>query len=145
MLCNALIQPHFDYACTAWYPNLTKKQKRRYKKEVMQNKCIGLCLRLNKMQHMSLADFRLINLLPTKEIVHQCIYARTFTFKFVDKKCPFYLNKIFEFTPQSLRQKQKTLSCIGPCLWNNLPETIKKKTKNLNSFKHNVQNLYLNQ
>ena len=25
LLCNALIQPHFDYACSAWYPNLTKK------------------------------------------------------------------------------------------------------------------------
>ena len=23
MLCNALIQPHFDYKCPAWYPNLT--------------------------------------------------------------------------------------------------------------------------
>ena len=22
--CNALIQPLFDYACQAWYPNLTK-------------------------------------------------------------------------------------------------------------------------
>ena len=22
MLCNALIQPHFDYACSAWYRNL---------------------------------------------------------------------------------------------------------------------------
>ena len=30
MLCNALIQPHFHYACTAWYPNLTEKTKRRY-------------------------------------------------------------------------------------------------------------------
>ena len=29
MFCNALIQPHFDYACPAWYPNLTKKQKRK--------------------------------------------------------------------------------------------------------------------
>ena len=27
LLCNALIQPHFDYACSAWYPNLTKKLK----------------------------------------------------------------------------------------------------------------------
>ena len=25
LLCNVLIQPHFDYACSAWYPNLTKK------------------------------------------------------------------------------------------------------------------------
>ena len=27
LLCNALIQPHFDYACSAWYPNLSKKTK----------------------------------------------------------------------------------------------------------------------
>ena len=29
LLCNALIQPHFDYACFAWYPNLIKKLKNR--------------------------------------------------------------------------------------------------------------------
>ena len=27
LLCNALIQLHFDYACSAWYPNLSKKLK----------------------------------------------------------------------------------------------------------------------
>ena len=27
LLCNALVQPHFDYACTAWNPQLTKKLK----------------------------------------------------------------------------------------------------------------------
>ena len=25
LLCNALIQPLFDYLCTAWLPNLSKK------------------------------------------------------------------------------------------------------------------------
>ena len=25
LLCNALIQPHFYYASSAWYPNLQKK------------------------------------------------------------------------------------------------------------------------
>ena len=25
LLCNALIQPHFDYASSVWYPNLTQK------------------------------------------------------------------------------------------------------------------------
>ena len=29
LLCNALIQPHFDYACSAWYPNLSKKLKKK--------------------------------------------------------------------------------------------------------------------
>ena len=25
LLCNAMIQPFFDYACNAWYPNVNKK------------------------------------------------------------------------------------------------------------------------
>ena len=36
LLCNALIQPHFDYACSVWYPNLTKKLKHRI--QTTQNK-----------------------------------------------------------------------------------------------------------
>ena len=28
LLCNALIQPHYDYACSAWYPNLNDSSKR---------------------------------------------------------------------------------------------------------------------
>ena len=31
MLCNALIQPHFDYACPAWYPNLNQKNEKKKK------------------------------------------------------------------------------------------------------------------
>ena len=107
----------------------------------MQNKCIRFCLRLDKMQHISLAKFRSINWLPTKERVHECINA--ITFKFVTKNCPFYLNEIVQF-PLHCRIKtrnsfaklkhpfqktntgQKTLSSIVPSLWNNLPETIKK-------------------
>ena len=26
-LCKAMIQPFFDYACNAWYPNLNKNLK----------------------------------------------------------------------------------------------------------------------
>ena len=56
MLCNVLIQSHFANACTAWYPNLTKKTKKKI--QIMQNKCIRFCLRLDKMQHISLTKFR---------------------------------------------------------------------------------------
>ena len=35
---NALIQPHFDYACTTWYLDSNKKLKDNLK--VTQNKCI---------------------------------------------------------------------------------------------------------
>ena len=27
LLCNAIIQPHFCYVCSAWYPNLAQKLK----------------------------------------------------------------------------------------------------------------------
>ena len=28
MLCNALIEPHFDHACQTWYPSLHVKLKK---------------------------------------------------------------------------------------------------------------------
>ena len=30
LLCTALIQPHFDYGCTSWYPLLSKAFKKRF-------------------------------------------------------------------------------------------------------------------
>ena len=50
LLCNTLIQPHFNYACSAWYPNLSKKLKNRI--QTSQNKCIRFCLQLDKMSHI---------------------------------------------------------------------------------------------
>ena len=91
MLCNALIRPHFDYAYPAWYPNLTEKTKK--KTQIMQNKCIRFCLRLDKKHHISDKDFRLINWLPTSKRVDHCI--NTIKFKFVNSTCPDYLKEIF--------------------------------------------------
>ena len=51
LLCNALIQPHFDYASSAWYPSLIKKLKNRI--QTSQNKCIRFCLQSDKMTHIS--------------------------------------------------------------------------------------------
>ena len=31
MLCNALIQPHFDYACSVWHLNLNARLKKTCK------------------------------------------------------------------------------------------------------------------
>ena len=44
LLFDALIQPHFDYVCTAWYLNLTKKLKDEL--QDTQSKCIRFCLKL---------------------------------------------------------------------------------------------------
>ena len=42
LLCNALIQPHFDCECTSWYPLLNKVLKTKL--QIAQNKCIHFWL-----------------------------------------------------------------------------------------------------
>ena len=59
MLCNALIQLHFDYACPPWYRNLNEKTKKKI--QIMQNKCIRFYLELGKMHHIYEEDFKSIN------------------------------------------------------------------------------------
>ena len=56
LLCNALIQPHFDFACLAWYPNLNKKIKGKL--QCAQNKCIRFCLMLGNRAHIGVKEFK---------------------------------------------------------------------------------------
>ena len=78
------------------------------------NKCIRFCLRLDKIQHISLADFRSINWMSTKERVHQCINA--ITFNFLNKSCTFYLNEIFEFAPNCKIDSRNCLQSVSTLL-----------------------------
>ena len=71
LLCYALIQPHFDYTCSAWYPNLSRKLKNTI--QTSQNKCFGFCLQLDKMSHISQKEFETINWLSIKERYNQCV------------------------------------------------------------------------
>ena len=59
LLCNALIQPLFDYACTAWFPNLSKKLRLRL--QAMQNKFIRFCLQLDKRSGICVNEFLELN------------------------------------------------------------------------------------
>ena len=59
LLCNAIIQPHFDYTCSAWHPNLTQKLKKKL--QVTQNKCIRFCLQLDKMTIISPKELKDLN------------------------------------------------------------------------------------
>ena len=44
-LCNPVMQPYFDYICTAWYPNLTKKFKQGI--QTTQNKFMHFYMQLD--------------------------------------------------------------------------------------------------
>ena len=90
LLCNALIQPHFGYVCSARYPNLTKNLKNRI--PTPQTKCIRFCLLLDKMIHISNQEFEILKWLPVTERFSQCI--NSIAFKYVNNQCPNYLNEV---------------------------------------------------
>ena len=96
MLCNAIIQPNFDYARSEWYLKLNEKLKKKI--QIAQNKCIRFCLKLDKTHHISSKEFESINRLSVHKSVYQCINA--ITFKFVNNSCLHYLNEVYELTPQ---------------------------------------------
>ena len=155
LLCNALIQPHFNYACSAWYPNLTKKLKNRI--QTSQNKCIRFCLKLDKTAQISHKEFETLNWLPVTERFNQCI--NSIVFKYVNNQCPNCPNEVLQTAPENniqtrrnfLKLKcpfrktnagQMALSYIGPTIWSKTPDTL-ERTKNLNTFKQNSNAHYL--
>ena len=95
---NALIQPHFNYACVAWYPNLNKKYENKL--QVLQNKCIYFCLQLDNIQHIRTEHFRKISWLP---IINQRLkqFLSASVLKFFSEMCLQYMNEIYRTTNQN--------------------------------------------
>ena len=79
LLCNAMIQPFFDYACNAWYPNINKKFKTRL--QAAQNKCIRFCFKLDDRFRLKSKEFERINRLPVQERISSVLYV-TYTNSF---------------------------------------------------------------
>ena len=92
LLCNALIQPHFDYGCSAWFPLLKTNLKLKLQKA--QNKCVWFCLNLPPKFHIDPSHFRKINRLPVSDRVGYCI-ANT-VFKYWNGIVAEYLHEMFK-------------------------------------------------
>ena len=110
LLCNALMQPYFDYACTAWYANLTKKLKHRSYSN--QNSCIRFCSQLYKLKHISREEFDCLNSLPVTYRFKQCVNA--IVFKYFNEQIPNYLNEVFHIAREDnfqLRGSFQKLEC----------------------------------
>ena len=76
LLYNAVIQPLFNYACTAWFPNLSNKLRLRL--QVTQNKCLRFCLQLNKMSRICVNEFLELNWLNVHDRYLQFIVSYIF-------------------------------------------------------------------
>ena len=89
---NDIIQPHFGYACSAWYPNLNKKFKGKL--QTIQNECIRLCFLLDNRNQIG-KEIEQINWL--------CVSGRFLinafcfnAFKFFNENCPLYLHGLYK-------------------------------------------------
>ena len=135
---NTLIQPHFDYACSAWYRNRTKKLKHRI--QTTQNKRMRFCLHLHKLKHMSHEEFERLNWLPVTYRFKQCVIS--IVFKYFNEQCSNYLNEVFDAATESNFQlrnsfqklkypfrKTKTVNVLCLILvQNKTPYTLKRIT-----------------
>ena len=153
LLCNALIQPHFDFASSAWYPNLSKKFSNKLR--VAQNKCIRFCLQTGNRKHIGYSEYEQINWLPTELRYHQSVCS--LVHNFFAKKSPSYMsdmfhpkstkiqtrNSVLQLTkPSSKTSGQKGLAFLAPTIWNDISSDL-KLTPNLNTFKHKLKKRFL--
>ena len=89
LFCNVIIQPHFDYTYSAWYPNLNKSLKKK-----LHNQYVHFCLKLNNKDHTGLTEFEKINWLPINDCFKQCISS--ITFKFFNNRNLAYTSEVFK-------------------------------------------------
>ena len=90
LLCNAIIQPHFDYACAAWFPNLNVALKKKL--QTAQNRCVRFCLQLGNRDHVGIKEFEKMNWLNINDRFEQCISVSVF--KFFSNNSPVYMSEI---------------------------------------------------
>ena len=105
LLCNALIQPHFDYACSAWYPNLNNRLKSKL--QILQNKCIRFCLNLDSKAHVGLTKYEKTNWLCINDQFEQCISSMTF--KYFNYLSPLRMNDVFKPAGQNTTATKTSL------------------------------------
>ena len=97
--------------------------------------------------------FRKNNWLPTHERLSQCSLCSVY--EFFIRNWPNYFDEIYvlleingfqklNFPHRKTNARQKSLSFIGPSLWNNLNKTLKTSTS-LNAFKHDIKQHYFDE
>ena len=144
----------FWFACSAWYPNLTKGLKNKL--QISQNKCIRFCLFLGNREGIRYKHFAKINWLPVADRVYQFIAASVY--KFFNKLAPIYMGEVFT-KHENIRTTRSSndsnlliplrrndygkncLSYLGATIWNSIDCSI-RNVKTCNTFKHKIKHKY---
>ena len=126
LLCNALIQLHFDYGFTSWFPLLSKALKTKL--QIAQNKCIHFCLELLPCDHINPSYFRKINWLLVEHRVFMPSLNHYNTI----------LQKALDILLCTITKGQKSMSFLGLEVWNKLNSNIKTAATTA-SFMHHLK------
>jgi hypothetical protein len=151
LLVSALIQCHYDYACSTWYSGLSAKTTHRL--QTAQNKIIRYVLGLNPRSHLGYEEFRKVGWLPVKYRVDQI--KLNHMHKIVGGNCPDYMKEgmvmlrsmhnhntrhsAMNFSlPNMGSNGQNSFQYTGIKLWNSLPIGVQKEEER-HVFKHKVK------
>ena len=151
-LCTALIQCHFDYSCSSWFPGINKGLSDKL--QVLQNRMVRFILNLNNRHHIGCKELKEAGFLKVTERVKQLKLGHIFRIK--NKTCPSYMNTNFDllsenenrcstrsyefnfFLPGIGPQGMKTFFYTGIKDWNALPNNI-KEIINEDRFKEKIK------
>ena len=95
VICTSLIQSHFDYGISAWYPGLTKHLKQKL--QIAQNKMARFILRSGPRSHIGHSELHNLGFLNVQERYRQLTLNHMF--KVYQGSAPSYLSD--KFTPTS--------------------------------------------
>lgn len=97
MLCNSLVQCHFDYASSSWYSGLTKQLKKRL--QIAQNKAVRFIHDVKCRTSLKVSDFSNIGMLNVENRVKQL--RLNHVHKIFNNTCPSYMHENFEFVSKT--------------------------------------------
>ena len=152
ILCTALIQCYFDYACSSWYSGVNKTLSKKL--QIMQNKMVRFMLNLRRRDSVKNKELRKVDVLNIPDRVKQL--KMNHVFKIKKQTCPPYMLSNFNrlnanntrmatrasatdfFVPRVHGQGANTFFFTAIKEWNSLSTDLKNENVE-DSFKNKLK------
>ena len=140
-LIGALIQPHYDYACTSWYTGASKVNKNRL--QTSQNKLVRLLLDLTPLTHLTPDHFAKVGWLRVDDRVKQlsmCLVYKIHHTSLIPKYLSQYFQNVCDRHDHNTRGSSinhvkprfktnlglSSFTFYATTVWNALPRALKE-------------------
>jgi len=153
ILCSALCQSYFDYACSSWFTGIGIKYKNKL--QIIQNKIVRFITNKDSRSHIGALELQEINMINVNDRVNYLKMCHVFKIK--NDSNPKYLKEKFNeiphlhntrynepnnfFLPRVQGTANNTFYFSAIREWNSLPNSIKSINK-LDTFKSQLKEHY---